>query len=95
MSKLERNLAWIYVNGAKGGGGSGGGETTEYTITVSEGSTVYTTTPNVTLNILIKSGGVKKSFTVVAKKKSQNQPLVMQTQTRRNSPGLILKACLP
>lgn len=54
MSKLERNLAWIYVNGAKGGGGSGGGETTEYTITVSEGSTVYTTTPNVTLIYLLR-----------------------------------------
>ena len=73
MSKLERNLAWIYVNGAKGGGGSGGGETTEYTITVSEGSTVYTTSSNVTLNILINSGGVKKSFTVVAKNLSTNQ----------------------
>ena len=73
MSKLERNLAWIYVNGAKGGGGSGGGETTEYTITVSEGSTVYTTSSNVTLNILINSGGIKKSFTVVAKNLRTNQ----------------------
>ena len=65
MTKLEQNLAWVYLNGAIGGGGGGGdgGDGSEYTIDVAEGSTVYTATNTVTLNILIKSGGVKKSFT--------------------------------
>lgn len=51
----------MYLNGAigGGGGGGGGGDGSEYTIDVAEGSTVYTATNTVTLNILIKSGGVK------------------------------------
>lgn len=77
MTKLEKNLAWIYLNGALGGGGGtgpgGGGD--EYTIDVAEGTTVYTATNTVTLNILIKSGGVKKSFTVVAKDLSTNRTI--------------------
>ncbi len=77
MTKLEKNLAWIYLNGALGGGGGTGpgGDGDEYTIDVAEGTTVYTATNTVTLNILIKSGGVKKSFTVVAKDLSTNRTL--------------------
>jgi hypothetical protein len=64
------------LNGAKGGsGGEGGGDGTEYTIDVAEGTTVYTATNTVTLNILIKSGGVKKSFTVVARDLSTNKTI--------------------
>ena len=76
MTKLEQNLAWIYINGAKGGEGGGeGGGTGEYTIEVAEGTTVYTATSSVTLNITIKSGGIKKSFTVVAKDLSTNKTI--------------------
>lgn len=77
MTQLEKNLAWIYLNGAKGGsgGGPGGGDGSEYTIDVAEGNTVYTANNTVTLNILIKSGGVKKSFTVIAKDLATNQTL--------------------
>lgn len=76
MTKLEKNLAWIYLNGAKGGEGGGeGGQGDEYTIDVAEGDTVYTSTNTVTLNILIKSGGVKKSFTVVARDLTNNKTL--------------------
>lgn len=77
MTKLEQNLAWVYLNGAigGGGGGGGGGDGSEYTIDVAEGSTVYTATNTVTLNILIKSGGVKKSFTVIAKDLATNKTL--------------------
>lgn len=77
MTQLEKNLAWIYLNGAKGGSGGGGsgGDGSEYTIDVAEGNTVYTANNTVTLNILIKSGGVKKSFTVIAKDLATNQTL--------------------
>lgn len=77
MTQLEKNLAWIYLNGAKGGsgGGPGGGDGSEYIIDVAEGNTVYTANNTVTLNILIKSGGVKKSFTVIAKDLATNQTL--------------------
>lgn len=76
MSQLEKNLAWVYINGAKGGGGGGGeGGDGDYTIDVAEGNTVYTSTNTVTLNILIKSGNIKKSFTVVAKDLATNKVL--------------------
>ena len=77
MTQLEKNLAWIYLNGAKGGsgGGPGGGDGSEYTIDVAEGNTVYTANNTVTLNILIKSGGVKKPFTIIAKDLATNQTL--------------------
>ena len=45
VKKIESNLAWVYLNGAKGGGGgTGGGTDASYTIVVAEGSTVYTST---------------------------------------------------
>ena len=68
LTKLEQNLAWVYINGAKGGtGGTGEGEGIAYSINVIEGNTVYTATGSVTLNILITSGTVAKAFTVIAK----------------------------
>lgn len=75
MTKLEKNLAWVYINGATGGGDGPGGDGSDYTIDVAEGSTVYTNTSAVTLNILIKSGGIKKSFTVIAKNLTTNKVL--------------------
>jgi len=65
MNKLERNLAWIYQNGAKGGGGGGGGggvDTTEYTISVEEGNRVYTAGTSVTIHITINGGSLRKIF---------------------------------
>lgn len=74
VSKLEQNLAWIYLNGTHGGGGGGGGgDVDEYIITVAEGSTVYTATSSITLNLTIKSGGIKKAFTVSAKNLATNR----------------------
>ena len=73
LTKLEQNLAWIYLNGAKGGeGGGGGGTDVTFTLTVAEGSTVYTATSSTTLNVTINSGTVKKSFTLTAKNLSTN-----------------------
>lgn len=77
VSKLEQNLAWVYLNGAKGGGGSGGtgGSGSEYTISITEGNIIYTSTSSATVNILIKSGGIKKQFTVIARDTSTNKTL--------------------
>ena len=75
MTKLEQNLAWVYLNGAIGGGGGTGpgpGED-EYTIEVAEGDTVYTSTSSVTINVTIKSGTLKKSFTLSVKDLSTNK----------------------
>lgn len=75
LTKIEKNLAWVYLNGATGGGGGPGGDGNDYTIDIAEGSTVYTATNTITLNILIKSGGNKKSFTVIAKDLASNKTL--------------------
>lgn len=76
ISKLEHNLAWIYLNGAKGGGGSGEGGTS-YTITVNGGKTVfYTSTNSITINLTINSGTSKKTFYVNAINMSNNKMLV-------------------
>ena len=67
MSKLEQNLAWIYLNGAKGGGGGsgGGGGVADYFIDLSyQDSVVYTTTGTVILDLLINSSGLSKNFKV-------------------------------
>ena len=73
LNKLESNLAWVYLNGALGGGsggGTGGGET--YTITITEGATIYTSTSSADINVTIQSGTVKKAFTLVVKNLSTN-----------------------
>jgi hypothetical protein len=66
LSKLERNIAWIYQNGAKGGSGSGGsgGTSTDYTFQLISDSTLYTTTGSVDISFIIQSGGTKKNFKV-------------------------------
>lgn len=83
MSKLEQNVAWIYLNGAKGGGGGtgGGGGSAEYTIELSK-TTIYTTTSSATIPFLIKSGGVPKAFTVIVTDKTNNKVLAT---VKRNS----------
>lgn len=76
MTQLEKNLAWVYINGAKGGGGSGGGGTTgeEYTFDISS-KYFYTSTTSVNIPFMIKSGNTKKSFTVVATDTDNNRQL--------------------
>lgn len=67
LSKLEQNVAWIYLNGAKGGGGGpgGGGGVADYYIDLSyQSSIVYTTTGTVVLDLLINSAGLSKNFKV-------------------------------
>jgi hypothetical protein len=66
LSKLEQNLAWIYLNGAKGGGGgSGGGGSADYFIDLTyQPNKVYTTTGTVSLDLLINSGGLSKNFKI-------------------------------
>lgn len=77
LSKAEQNLAWIYLNGAKGdgsgGGGGGGGTGEDYTLKVFEGETIYTSTNTATINIMISSAGIRKSFTVIAKDLATNK----------------------
>ena len=59
LTKLEQNLAWVYINGAVGGGTGGGGTgDVTYTISVTEGATVYTATDFASLNVLINSRSV-------------------------------------
>ena len=75
ISKLEHNLAWIYLNGAKGGGGGSGSST--YTISLNDGKSVfYTSTNSITINLTINSGTTKKTFYVNAINMSNNKMLV-------------------
>lgn len=76
MTQLEKNLAWVYLNGAKGGGGGegGGGTSEEYTFDI-EAKQFYTSTSSVNIPFMIKSGSVKKSFTVVATDTATNRQL--------------------
>ena len=72
--KAEKNIAWIYQNGAKGGGGGGGGgtDTTAYTIDIEEGNRVYTSGTSVTIHITINGGSVKKNFNVIIQDENGN-----------------------
>lgn len=67
MTQLEKNLAWIYLNGAKGGsgGGPGGGDGSEYTFEL-DSTTFYTSSSSIDISLMIKSANVKKSFTIIA-----------------------------
>jgi len=68
LFQTEKNVAWIYQNGAKGGGGGGGGGTIDsvsYSIEIEEGNRVYTSSNSVTIHITITGGSVKKNFNVV------------------------------
>lgn len=75
LFKAEKNIAWIYQNGAKGGGGGGGGgggDYTTYTIDIEEGIRVYTSSNSITIHITINGGSVKKNFNVVIQDESGN-----------------------
>lgn len=69
INKLEKNVAWIYQNGAIGGGGGGGGgggtiDSTEYTISIEEGNRVYTATNSIKIHMTINGGSLRKTFQV-------------------------------
>lgn len=71
--QVEKNIAWIYQNGAKGGGGGGGGgDSTAYTIDIEEGNRVYTSGTSVTIHITINGGSVKKNFNVIIQDENGN-----------------------
>ena len=75
LFQTEKNVAWIYQNGAKGGGGGGGGGTIDsvsYSIEIEEGNRVYTSSNSVTIHITITGGSVKKNFNVVIQDESGN-----------------------
>lgn len=74
MTQLEKNLAWVYLNGAKGGGGSGGGGDVEYTFQL-DSNTFYTSNTSIEIPFMIKSGNVKKSFTVIATNTDTNRQI--------------------
>ena len=67
INKIEDNVAWIYLNGAHGGGGSGGGGLDNIKIEITEGNTIYTSTGVVKFNMLINNGSVSRSFTIIIK----------------------------
>lgn len=68
LQKIEDNLAWIYINGAHGGGGgSGGGVGDTITIELPGGDTVYTSTGSVTFDLIINNGTVSRAFDIVIK----------------------------
>lgn len=68
IKHMEDNLAWIYINGALGGGGGPGGPGVDnIVIEVLEGDTIYTSTSTARFNILINNGTVSRSFTIIIK----------------------------
>lgn len=72
ITRAEQNIIWLAHNkGEGGGGGTGPGES--YALKVLDGDVIYTSTSSATVNIMIESGGVKKSFTVIAKNLDTNQ----------------------
>lgn len=76
VKKIEDNLAWIYLNGARGGGsGPGTGGTDSIKIEIREGTTIYTSTSTVSFNLMINNGTVSRSFTIVIKDASTGRTL--------------------
>ncbi len=76
IKNIEDNLAWVYINGARGGGGDGGGGIGDaITIQVLEGDTIYTSTSTARFNILINNGTVSRAFTIVIKDTNTNRVL--------------------
>lgn len=71
LTKLEQNLAWVYLNGAKGGGTGGGTTGISYTISVYSDTTItttfYTSTGSITAGVLIGGGSAARSFTLIIK----------------------------
>ena len=64
LSRIEDNLAWIYLNGAHGGGGGGTGPGGEAIRIELPEDTVYTSTGDVKFQMLINSGSVARMFTI-------------------------------
>ena len=75
LFQTEKNVAWIYQNGAKGSGGGGGGggiDSVSYSIEIEEGNRVYTSSSSVTIHITITGGSVKKNFNVIVNDENGN-----------------------
>ena len=73
LNQLEQNLAWVYLNGAKGGtGGGGGGGTDTYTISIKEGSSIYTVNNSASFTLTVLGGSSSRSFTVTARNSVTN-----------------------
>lgn len=65
LQKLEDNLAWLYINGALGGGGGpGGGTFDEVSIDTGGIDTFYTATGKIEFDIMVKAGSVPRRFTI-------------------------------
>ena len=76
VKKIEDNLAWIYLNGAHGGGsGPGTGGSDSIKIEIREGTTLYTSTSTVSFNLMINNGTISRSFTIVIKDVSTGKTL--------------------
>lgn len=73
MTKAEQNIIWLSHNKGEGGSGGGGGTADNYSLEVLDGDIIYTSTSSATVNIIINSNGIKKSFTVVAKNLETNK----------------------
>lgn len=87
---LEHNLAWVYLNGAKGGGSGGSGSDTTYTLTVAEGSTVYTTSGSATLTITVSGGYAAKNFTVALYNYDTNKLISTSTTVSKKAQKLTI-----
>lgn len=77
LFQTEKNVAWIYQNGAKGGSGGGGGggggiDSVSYSIEIEEGNRVYTSSSSATIHITITGGSVKKNFNIVINDENGN-----------------------
>ena len=75
LTRAEQNILWLAHNKGEGGGGGGGGGDSSYILQILDGDTIYTSTNSATVNIMIDSAGVKKSFTVIAKNLDTNRTI--------------------
>lgn len=83
VSKLEDNLAWIYINGAHGGGGGPGGPGGELiTINTRNINTIYTSTGNIKLEFAIETT-TSRTFTITFRDQKSGA-LVHETIKRRS-----------
>ena len=75
VTTLEHNLAWVYLNGAKGGGS--GGDTVIYTLNCAQSNqTVFTSNGIVTLDgITVTGGNSSKPFTLTISDSKSNAVL--------------------
>ena len=65
IAKLEDNLAWVYLNGALGGGGGPGpGAGDSVTIDILGSNIIYTSTGTVKFEMMVNSGSARRSFDI-------------------------------